>query len=411
MTYSTPVGAGSDLTGMDPGYMLESMVDPTFEPTAPFHFEDVLGHYEKGAVPGHLPMDITDTPFYSAARGEPYAYGTEGLVTPEVDEVTPELDANTRALIDFDMEQNRQTMGLDPAPWGALQERAVDPNTVTAQWGGLGRAGAIGLNALTNAGLAGLYMGQTPLAAGLGGLALGLYPSDVGVDSDIPGKDVTGGAPTWGAHHRGTPTGLRPSRGTDTGVNTTGFSMGQHGIDAQGNLVTPMSPLANPDITVANTIAEQIAETEAMLGSMGLTGATAAAAQQAMTGSSGYITPDQIAGLVAAQQEQDRAVAAASAAAAAASAASSGGDWGGEDTGVTAGPAGAPQGAHHAGSAVSKAVDRAVQNAIIDALIGAVGPGESALSETYAGLGYGGGLGEGAEGLGEGYGGFGGGWT
>ena len=153
--------------------------------------------------------------------------------------------------------------------------------------------------------------------------------------------------------------------------------------------------LANADINVANTIAEQIAETQAQIDAMGLTGATAQAAQQAITGSSGYVTADQLAGLVAAQQEQDRAVAAAAAAAAAASAASSGGDWGGEDTGVSAGPAGAPQGAHHAGSAASKAVDRAVQNAIIDALVSSVDPYGSDLSAEYGDLGYGGGFGEG----------------
>ena len=138
--------------------------------------------------------------------------------------------------------------------------------------------------------------------------------------------------------------------------------------------IAVQSPLANPDITVANTIAEQVAQTEATVNAMGLTGATAAAAAAAVNASQGYVTADMYAGFQEAQQAQDQAEAvaqaqaAASAAAVAASAASDPGNgWGGEDTGVTAGPAGAPQGAHHAGSNVSNIVDAVVANALAEA--------------------------------------------
>ena len=110
MTHSPLAGLGSEIPGIRgpggapawgaqhgasplytaPSYSTTatSMVDPTFEPTAPFHFSDVMGHYDTGAVPGSLPMDITDTPFYSAVMGLPHAnefsapayqYSTEDL--------------------------------------------------------------------------------------------------------------------------------------------------------------------------------------------------------------------------------------------------------------------------------------------------------------------------------------------
>ena len=94
MTYMEDAGRGSDLTGMDPGYMLEGMVDPTWG------LPDSPGW---GLRPGAV-----------LGGNNPYMGGT-----PPATSVEPELDANTRALIDFDMEQNRQTMGLDPAPYGA----------------------------------------------------------------------------------------------------------------------------------------------------------------------------------------------------------------------------------------------------------------------------------------------------
>jgi hypothetical protein len=120
------------------------------------------------------------------------------------------------------------------------------------------------------------------------------------------------------------------------------------------------SALANPDITVAATVAEQVAQTEATVNAMGLTGAAAAAAAAQINANQGYVTADEYAGFKEAQQAQDAEVAAASAAAAAASAASSGGYWGGEDTGVSTSPGGAPAGAQHARSDVSKAVSKAV---------------------------------------------------
>ena len=61
--------AGIPYTDPYPG-----MVDPTFEPTATTHYDDVLKHFETETVPGHLPMDITDTPPYAEIMGESYKY-------------------------------------------------------------------------------------------------------------------------------------------------------------------------------------------------------------------------------------------------------------------------------------------------------------------------------------------------
>jgi len=196
-------------------------------------------------------------------------------------------------------------------------------------------------------------------------------------DQDLEAAKVTRAAMEYG---------LQEKQDVDAQVDT--FSMLNTDPSRWGNLAqkydanmralspyrTRVNPLANPDITVANTIAEQVAQTEATVNAMGLTGATAAAAAAAVNASQGYVTADMYAGFQEAQQAQDQAEAvaqaqaAASAAAVAASAASDPGNgWGGEDTGVTAGPAGAPQGAHHAGSNVSNIVDAVVANALAEA--------------------------------------------
>ena len=70
---------GSSLLGEEtdaPTYVdpYPGMIDPTFEPTATTHYDDILKHFETEAVPGHLPMDITDTPPYAEIMGESYKY-------------------------------------------------------------------------------------------------------------------------------------------------------------------------------------------------------------------------------------------------------------------------------------------------------------------------------------------------
>ena len=197
-------------------------------------------------------------------------------------------------------------------------------------------------------------------------------------------------------------------------------------------------PRADKNINVANTIQEALARADEAIAGMGLTGAAAEKASALASAEMGYLSADQLAGLQAAQQEQEQveqAFAAEQAALAQAYAADqslaaaaavedfsdypSQGDYFGAGGSVVSGPAGAPQGAHHAGSAASKAVDRAVdravQNAVIDALVNAVDPYGSALSADYADkLGYGGAFaagGTGGEGLGDNMGGFGSGWT
>ena len=50
------------------------MIDPTFEPSAPVHYSDILKHFDTETVPGHLPMDTTDTPPYAEIMGESYKY-------------------------------------------------------------------------------------------------------------------------------------------------------------------------------------------------------------------------------------------------------------------------------------------------------------------------------------------------
>ena len=463
--------------------------------------------------------------------------------TSAISGVGPELDANTRALIDFDMEQNRQTMGLPPAPWSSS---SVDPNTVTASvtpgsdltssvpWGtgigfsnipsqeelearaldatrGLGRAGLapegpegkMGGAVLGTAGtdplgtsFTGTY-GPSNLGYGLDtGFAspeesiadiishmagVGVYGKNVmdtreaiglgksardvmdfsthkaaeevmswasqndidpgvaaamAVGKAVAGRTVDPSAPVGSVF---SPEVLSHSFKTEFDVDiedvptvslsfTKDLTPTQEKDRYMEQAITVPSPLANPDITVANTIAEQIAETTALMDAMGLTGATAAAAEQAMTSSSGYVTVDQIAGLVAAQQEQEQvaaeqaaaaqaqAVANAQAAAAAVYSASQASDDDVESEVDTFSSIGTSKAKGKAkgkskGKAKGKSKGKSRMDRI-DAALAAVGPGESALSEAYGKLGYGGGLGEGAGGgLGEGMGGFGGGWT
>jgi hypothetical protein len=96
------------------------MIDPTFEPSATVHYDDVLKHFETEAVPGHLPMDITDTPSYAEIMGESYKY--DPVMPPPSAYSRPdmELDLATRALIDSDMDMARTTLGdpgyVDPYP-------------------------------------------------------------------------------------------------------------------------------------------------------------------------------------------------------------------------------------------------------------------------------------------------------
>jgi hypothetical protein len=531
---------------MDPGYMLEGMVDPTWG------LPDSPGW---GLRPGAV-----------LGGNNPYMGGT-----PPATSVEPELDANTRALIDFDMEQNRQTMGLDPAPYGAnpvlqsLSTYSPALASATPSWGGFGRGmgrspsspqlGSYeqstdypGISAATvlgnvEANRRGEMVDPTwsgPFAPFAGGSFLrGLTGADAidfanavtGARQATPNTETavqaamhqagisqeemqaalaaTGHVMSPGQYAQqyfdktdtmanralsNITSGLRSTLGTRTaneqvidkvksalndfrtltparlspymhsklspevlhalspegieearisaqdlavatfgenqaGQNTygqasTGWAPGQAltTTDVLGNVVdvtlsndpvsvaianARKSALANPDITVANTIAEQIAETTATVNAMGLTGAAAAAAAAQINANQGYVTADEYAGFKEAQQAQDAAQAAAAAAqeaddaAAAAVETFSDVDWG-----------------QPAAPTASIAEDRAVQNAIIDALVSAVGPEESALSAGYmADLGYGGGFaagGTGAEGLngnGEGYGGFGSGWT
>jgi len=215
-----------------------------------------------------------------------------------------------------------------------------------------------------------------------------------------------------------------PAGQVDIDASPTGWATGQALVDRFGNPVTlsndPQSVaaanyrsfLADKDINVANTIAAALARADEAVAGMGLTGAAAEKASALVSAELGYLSADQLAGLQAAQQEQEaaeqaaaeQAVAAQALADAQAAAAQavddfsdypSQGDYFDAAGNVVSGPAGAPQGAHHAGSAVSKAVDRAVQNAVIDALVNAVDPYGSDLSDEYGDLGYGGGFGEG----------------
>jgi hypothetical protein len=212
-----------------------------------------------------------------------------------------------------------------------------------------------------------------------------------------------------------------PAGPTDIDASPTGWKAGQALVDRFGNPVTlsndPQSVaaanyrsfLADKDITVANTIKEALARADEAIAGMGLTGAAKDKASALASAELGYLSASQLQGLQAAQQEQEQAVAQAAAAAAYAASQASADDVESQvDTFSSIGTSKAKGKSKGKAKGKSKGKSRA---AIIDALVSAVGPGESALSATYAGLGYGGGLGEGAEGLGEGYGGFGGGWT
>ena len=55
------------------------MIDPTFEAAPSTHYSDPLKHWDTETVPGHLPLDITDTPFYSAVMGEDHEYFPEDV--------------------------------------------------------------------------------------------------------------------------------------------------------------------------------------------------------------------------------------------------------------------------------------------------------------------------------------------
>jgi len=110
----------SGISALGPKDPYPGMIDPTFEPTATTHYDDVLKHFETEAVPGHLPMDITDIPPYSAIMGEPYKYDPVMPSSSDYSRPDMELDPATRALIDYDMDAARATLGdpgyVDPYP-------------------------------------------------------------------------------------------------------------------------------------------------------------------------------------------------------------------------------------------------------------------------------------------------------
>lgn len=72
------LGGASDIafgsTGTPYADPYPGMIDPTFEPSAPVHYSDILKHFDTETVPGHLPMDTTDTPPYAEIMGESYKY-------------------------------------------------------------------------------------------------------------------------------------------------------------------------------------------------------------------------------------------------------------------------------------------------------------------------------------------------
>ena len=118
------LGGASDIafgsTGTPYADPYPGMIDPTFEPTATTHYDDILKHFETEAVPSHLPMDITDTPSYAEIMGESYKY--DPVMPPPSAYSRPdmELDLATRALVDSDMDMARTTLGdpgyVDPYP-------------------------------------------------------------------------------------------------------------------------------------------------------------------------------------------------------------------------------------------------------------------------------------------------------
>lgn len=209
----------------------------------------------------------------------------------------------------------------------------------------------------------------------------------------------------YGINYAGT--GVTPA---DIESSPTGWAPGQALIDMYGNKVTlsndPQSVAAanyrsfmsNQNINVANTIAEALARADEAIAGMGLTGAAKDKASALASAEMGYLSPAQLAGLQAEQQEQDRAVAAAAAAMAAASR-SSGGDSGGDDESD-------PEDTMAGFGTVSDAEVEAVMAQIVADALEAEDPMSSRYGAHYGGgeEGYGGGFGApGGSGGGGGY--------
>ena len=149
------------------------IIDPTFEPTATTHYDDILKHFETETVPGHLPMDITDTPPYAESMGETYKYDPVMPPSSAYSRPDMELDAATRAMIDADMASGMfpevaSSVGMVEGPGGVWEYVAP--------------------KGITEAGFRPSGLAKFGLGAGSLGAGLMTYSEPLGVGSDIPGR-------------------------------------------------------------------------------------------------------------------------------------------------------------------------------------------------------------------------------
>jgi len=212
---------------------LPAMVDPTFEAAPSTHYSDPLKHWDTETVPGHLPLDLTDTPFYSAVMGEEHKYFPEDVapVTPVDDFSSMPLDAATRAMIDADMEAgiHPAVASLSPVSLpsgGAFTSPSMAPD-IGLEPGGMAGPGS-GTDPTTH--------GVGPAVYGTGSLAGRFGHFLGGLTSDIGTGETYGPAfvDTYSDMMAG-----KPSSGVDTSHTGSYYAAGTSPVDAFTRLTGP----------------------------------------------------------------------------------------------------------------------------------------------------------------------------
>ena len=215
------------------GEPLPTLVDPTFEAAPSTHYSDPLKHWDTETVPGHLPLDITDTPFYSAVMGEEHKYFPEDVapVTPVDDFSSMPLDAATRTMIDADMEAgiHPAVASLSPVSLpsgGAFTSSSMAPD-IGLEPGGMAGPGS-GTDPTTHGVGPAIYGTGTwggKMKAGLGGLT-----SDIGTGETYGPAFVD----TYSDMMAG-----KPSSGVDTSHTGSYYAAGTSPVDAATRLTGP----------------------------------------------------------------------------------------------------------------------------------------------------------------------------
>jgi hypothetical protein len=114
----------------DPSGVRRDIEDPTFEGAPSFHYSDPMKHWETETVPGHLPLDLTDTPFYSAVMGEDHKYFPEDVM-PGSGEVDSEF--GTGETLRYDMTKGRLAGAAGGAYEKAFAKKAEEDAALVAK--------------------------------------------------------------------------------------------------------------------------------------------------------------------------------------------------------------------------------------------------------------------------------------